>query len=266
MEDYEDILVEYYDDFQSKLFNYAQEVEVINNVLKIYSAKDVVDLGCGTGRHIINLAKLGYRCVGVDKSINMLTKAKENADNANVNVRFINADIRYSALLREYYGAFDASICIRNTLSSADDIKLALKTHYDLLREGGIMIFDTLLKEEGAYDDEILNMDVVVRNKTYVVRLNDFKIQSNKVDCYFVYFIQDKGTMRMIPTYLSLPLFNIDEMIKILASVGFKYKSVIYEYVGIPRTKSVIILAEKTRNTNVVECLKLTVPNTRGKK
>jgi len=241
-------LVRYYDEFQAKLFDYAMEIEIIHNVLKRNFVKKVVDVGCGTGTHLIGLAKVGYECVGIDTSVEMLRKAREKAEGAFLNVKFMKADIRDTQSLREQHGKFDASIWIRNTLPSIDDMKRALKTQYDLLKNKGVIIFDLLQANGNICEDEIFNMDVVRRDNEIVVRLNDFKIKRSEVEYESVYFIRSKRGVRIVPDRLVLPLVTINEVREILAGLGFGYECIVYEYAGIPKTKSIMIFARKELN------------------
>lgn len=241
-------LVRYYDEFQAKLFDYTMEIEIIDNVLKRNFVKTVVDVGCGTGTHSIGLAKIGYECVGIDTSVEMLRKAREKAEGEFLNVKFMKADIRDTRSLREQHGKFDACIWIRNTLSSIDDVKRALKTQYDLLKSKGVIIFDLLQANGNICEDETLNMDVVTRDNEIVVRLNDFKIKQSEVEYQSVYFIQPKRAIRIIPNRLVLPLVTINQVREILADLSFGYESIIYQYVGIPKTKSIMIFARKELN------------------
>lgn len=242
-------LVEYYDDFQAKLFDYAMEAKIVDDVFRKNLVKKAVDVGCGTGTHLIDLAKIGYECIGIDNNKEMLKKAREKAIVAGVDIKFIKADIRDSKSLKEWYGKLDASIWIRNTLTSVDDIKKALKTQYDLLSDKGIIIFDLLRANEDICEDEILNMDIIKKNNITIVRINDFKIKRSEVHYHCVYFIQFKNKERIIPNKLVLPLICKDDITKILSNLGFKYGSVINEYIGIPKTKATMIYARK-RGTN----------------
>ncbi|WP_436499447.1 class I SAM-dependent methyltransferase [Actinokineospora sp. HUAS TT18] len=52
----------------------------------------VLDLGCGPGRNAIHLAKAGFDVTAVDISPTAITWARERADEAGVDVRFINGD------------------------------------------------------------------------------------------------------------------------------------------------------------------------------
>lgn len=52
-----------------------------------------LDLGCGTGTNAVYLAQRGFDVTGVDVAQNALEKAREKAAAANVNVRFLHADV-----------------------------------------------------------------------------------------------------------------------------------------------------------------------------
>ena len=54
----------------------------------------IIDIGCGTGRHSIELSKRGYAVTGIDLSESMLNKARENAQKAAVKVDFLRHDAR----------------------------------------------------------------------------------------------------------------------------------------------------------------------------
>lgn len=54
----------------------------------------ILELGCGTGRVAIPLAQRGFRVTGVDRSGAMLQQARTKAAQANVNVEWLEADMR----------------------------------------------------------------------------------------------------------------------------------------------------------------------------
>lgn len=73
-----------------------QETEIlVNKILEVSSNKTVLDMCTGSGCIIISLVKLGNvsRGIGVDISIEALELAKENAQNNNVNVDYIQSDL-----------------------------------------------------------------------------------------------------------------------------------------------------------------------------
>ncbi|MFO0926107.1 MAG: methyltransferase domain-containing protein [Gemmataceae bacterium] len=53
----------------------------------------LIDLGCGTGRLLVTLARRGWRTLGVDLSPEMLRVARANADAAGVTVDLLQANL-----------------------------------------------------------------------------------------------------------------------------------------------------------------------------
>ena len=74
----------------------------------------IVDLGCGTGRLLIPLARRGYSCVGVDLSPHMLAVAAEKARAARVEVDLLLANLVELDALAD--GVADAALCMFATL------------------------------------------------------------------------------------------------------------------------------------------------------
>lgn len=244
MNNFSSEIVEYYDKFQTALFNYAKEAEIISNTLKSNSVESVIDIGCGTGAHLIYLAEKGYKCTGVDINRQMLRVAEEKAKRAGIQISLVEADIKNWLILQDYQEKFDASIWIRNTLSSIEDVKLALESQHKILRPKGIIIFDILHPDSGDYKGEILNMDVVGQDNV-AVRFNSFNIRYPKIFYQSACFIQAEENIRIIPNNLELIMMELGDVKEILKSVGFGYESIIHEYVGIPKTKCLFIVGRK---------------------
>ena len=68
-------------DFIEKEINY-------NKTLKI------IDIGCGTGRHSIELTKRGYSMTGIDLSESLLEKARDKAKQSGLLIDFQKQDAR----------------------------------------------------------------------------------------------------------------------------------------------------------------------------
>jgi SAM-dependent methyltransferase len=88
--------------------NTVREVEFLIDELQLLPGSKVLDIGCGTGRHSIELAKRGCAVTGLDLSSEMLLRADAAAKAANVSVRWI----RGNATLFEIPECFDAAICL----------------------------------------------------------------------------------------------------------------------------------------------------------
>ena len=66
----------------------AQDVDRIEALLGLVPPLDVLDVGCGTGRHAIEMARRGYRIVGIDVAKRYLEQAREAARKARPAVEF----------------------------------------------------------------------------------------------------------------------------------------------------------------------------------
>ncbi|MBF0485480.1 MAG: class I SAM-dependent methyltransferase [Candidatus Omnitrophica bacterium] len=130
-----------YYDLLYKDKDYVGEIAYIQNFIKKYnpSAKTVLNLGCGTGRHDACLQKMGYEVTGIDLSDTMLVEAKKRAIPGKL--EFFQGDVRTVSLKKK----FDVVVSLFHVMSyqTADaDISAAFKTAAKHLKKGGIFIFD----------------------------------------------------------------------------------------------------------------------------
>ncbi len=110
--------------------DYAGECDLLERVFAAVpgaKVRAVLDLGCGTGGHAIELARRGYDVAGVDRSPAMLAHAREKAAAAHVALGLQLGDLRECELGR----AFDAVILMFAVLgyqTATADVVAALRT------------------------------------------------------------------------------------------------------------------------------------------
>jgi len=99
----------------------AAEADFIVKHLELQPPARILDVGCGTGRHSVELSRRGYRVTGLDLSGGMLAQARKAAHAAGVEVTWIQADATAFVLAPQ----FDAAICLCEgafgLLGSGDD-------------------------------------------------------------------------------------------------------------------------------------------------
>lgn len=120
------------------------ECDFIEKEIKFDKTLKIIDIGCGTGRHDIELAKRGYQITGIDLSESQLKRAKEKAKDQRVKVDFQKHDAR--AL--PFHHEFDLAIMLCEggfPLMETDEMNFEiLKNATNVLSSNGKLIFTTL--------------------------------------------------------------------------------------------------------------------------
>ncbi|MFL5244796.1 MAG: class I SAM-dependent methyltransferase [Gemmataceae bacterium] len=101
----------------------------------------LIDLGCGTGRLLIHLARRGYPVVGVDLSEEMLKVARARAREASVEVTLLKATLVQLDALQDQ--SFSYAACLFSTLgmvNGPEERRRVVAHTYRLLRPGGTFI------------------------------------------------------------------------------------------------------------------------------
>jgi len=143
---YEELFENYGRKYENE--NFAQgtikECDFIEQEIGYNQSLKILDLGCGTGRHSIELAKRGYSLTGIDLSKSLLERASEKANEQNVKIDFIQADARELNFSEE----FDIVIMLCEgafPLMETDEMNFQiLKNASNALKSKGKIIFTTL--------------------------------------------------------------------------------------------------------------------------
>ncbi|MEZ4711572.1 MAG: methyltransferase domain-containing protein [Caldilineaceae bacterium] len=85
--------------------SWRQEVDFLESELALAPGSRILDVGCGAGRHTVELARRGYRVTGLDFSAGMLAEAEKAAQAAGVEVEWLHADATQFTSQHRYDGA-----------------------------------------------------------------------------------------------------------------------------------------------------------------
>lgn len=173
----------------------------------------VLDLGCGPGRHAVPLALRGFRVTGVDASPFLLGKAQEHAKRSNVDVDYVQGDMR--AFRRP--DAFDLAVSMFSSFGyfadRADDRQVAVNLH-DSLRSGGVALIDVMSKELTGrfWPNQITEAEGVTRVERHEIIENWTRIKSQWI------LIRDDSVQRF--EYF-VRIYSGQELCDLLRDAGF---------------------------------------------
>jgi 2-polyprenyl-3-methyl-5-hydroxy-6-metoxy-1,4-benzoquinol methylase len=171
-------------DFLEKEFNF-------NKSLKI------VDVGCGTGRHSIELTKRGYSVTGIDLSESQLAKARQKAAEQKLSIDFQQHDARNLPFKNE----FDVAIMLCEggfPLMETDEMNFEiLKNVTQSLKKKCTFIFTTLNGLFPLYHsvEEFCDSNSEEGNATY--RSNTFDLMTFR-DHNITEFEDDTGNKKTL--------------------------------------------------------------------
>lgn len=143
---YKELFSNYAEKYESESFVHgtAKEVDFVEKEINHNKKIKILDIGCGTGRHAIELAKRGYSVTGVDLSESMIKKAGENAAKEDLDIDFRKADARNLPFEKD----FDLVIMICEgafPLMETDEMNFQiLQNAAKALKSDGKLIFTTL--------------------------------------------------------------------------------------------------------------------------
>ena len=143
---YESLFENYAEKYDKECFvqGTVGECDFIEQEIGQDKSLKILDIGCGTGRHAIELTKRGYSVTGVDLSEDQIKRAKKKAEEARVIIDFQIQDARNLPFDSE----FDLAIMLCEggfSLMETDEMNFEiLKNSTKALKSNGKLIFTIL--------------------------------------------------------------------------------------------------------------------------
>lgn len=137
------------DPYRDMAHLYDPEHDLVTGDVELYrdlatlAGKDVLDLGCGTGRVMSGLLLAGLRVTGLDRSDTMLSIANGKFRDLGVQGKLQRADMREL----EFDNEFNLAICGLDSfghLVTVEDQEACLAGVHRALRESGLVAVDVL--------------------------------------------------------------------------------------------------------------------------
>jgi ubiquinone/menaquinone biosynthesis C-methylase UbiE len=224
--------------------------------LALNSGGNVLELGCGTGRIALPLARAGVRVVGVDRSDAMLTRARQRARRARLadRVRLVRGDIRFLPF-RRTFPLVIAPYGILQSLLRERDLKATLAAVYDAVEPGGAfgleLVADLPSWEEyrkrislkgwrgRAGGSQITLVETVRQDAARKLTIFDQEFTERR-----------QGRTRTHQFSLTFRTLTVPQMARRLEKAGFEITALLGDYRGgpwDPRAEVWVILARKPR-------------------
>jgi SAM-dependent methyltransferase len=196
-----------------------------------HKVRDVLDVACGSGRHILGLAHRGYKCTGQDYTPEQVQIAKARAKHEGVPLKLLQGD----ATKMKYKSEFDAVLAIRILflLPEDDSILSCLRQAHDALKSGGIIICNIA---NPFYDGENwfslrsiqrrhYFRETVVPNMHYISidRIEDFDSLHGLALWNETHIIETKDGVHIFKEHEHLRLLTYWDILHYLQTAGFKY-------------------------------------------
>jgi len=211
-------LAKYYDlIYRSK--DYKKESDRIRELIKRYKksrGKELLDVGCGTGRHLKYLKKY-FSCTGLDKNKEMISIAKKNVKG----VKFKIGDMMNFSLKKK----FDVILCLFSTIGyvkSYTNLKKTLNNFSKHLKEGGVLIIEPWISPNDFKDNSI-HMEVYSGKDIKLARAGYSRKRGNISIVYMEYLVVEKNKgIRHFKEKHEMGLFGVNQTLKIMKDVGLK--------------------------------------------
>lgn len=218
---------------QKWMKNTGSEIDYIDKKVNLSSIDFAYDLGCGVGRHAIELAKRGIDVIGIDYVEQNIKEANKRIhDNSLHNIKFQEADCR------NYRNDRKASlaICLYDVIgsfSTREENKKIILTAYNLLKKNGYAIFSVMNYETTVENAKNLFTFASEANKLLGLPASDTMEKTGNIfdpkyylvdtETHLVYRKEQFSCGQGLPVELIVrdKRFTRDEIVSMCEEVGF---------------------------------------------
>jgi SAM-dependent methyltransferase len=205
----------------------SMEIDFILSIFDIKPGDSILDIGCGSGRHSIELARRGFNVLGIDPSAVMIASARERAAGGGISPDFLQMKGEEFQRGNE----FDASICLFTTLGQVidhQDNRHLLINAAQSLRPGGYFIIDVPQRE--WLENNLKTYERFGEGETYTEVERNYDQKLKLVTEVFTQ-LSPNGQRDYLLRYR---IFNQAEIKKLLVNAGFVDITFYGGYDGIP--------------------------------
>ncbi len=236
-----------WDTFHLQVFDYEGDVNRINNWVKKrgYNVTNILEIGCGAGRYLKFLKKLGYKCAGVDKDADILEYARQIVLQEDKDIELAKRDI-LKRIPSVFKRRFDLVLGKHLSFPLVDLEKVLDYAKRALNPKGPkLLVFDFMVAKRSNLDKEILSIDSAVKDYLFLVRLNRMELRKELngyrwEEFYLIRDFRKKVNFTKVNTRY-LWFLSRDELNKLLSERGIEIENELREDTGINNLEGVTI-------------------------
>jgi SAM-dependent methyltransferase len=219
------------------------------------TAGPVLELGCGTGRVTVPVARAGVHVVGIDRSASMLDRARKRVRRAKLDghVQLVRGDVRFLPFGPASFGLVAAPYGILQSLLDDATLDAALASAYRTLRKGGMLGIDLVsdLISWSEYDRRVKLQGRAGRGETRLTLIESVRQdRARGLTLFDQEFVERRGDRSRSHRFsLAFRTVSVDEMTGRLERHGFRLSAVLGDYEGgswDPRADVWLILATRS--------------------
>ena len=234
-----------YADLYNKMYqsfiDYGEEYKFYKGLLDNHNAKDILEIGCGTGQLAQRFLNDKYSYTGIDVSAPMLEYARKELPAEH----FHEMDMRDIKLPSKYDGVIITARSISYILAN-NDVMATFKSIKKVLKDGGVLIFDFIDAKSfipSINEKEIISHVVVIDNVRYKRESTFEKQISSNWNWIWksTFFKEGKNGYEDIGSdKAELRTFTAEELEIFLMLMGFKVQEVLRRRVYAFDTKVIV--------------------------
>jgi SAM-dependent methyltransferase len=192
-----------------------REAAFLVDALAVKPGHHILDVGCGYGRHAMELAARGFHVTALDLSLALLLRGADEAQRRGLSINFVHGDMRDMTFENQFEGAF----CVFSTFGFFDDEMNKKVASYiaRALKPGGRLVLD------------VLNRDYITADlPTRVWWEGDGCVVLEEVDFnYFTSRVMSNRSVvfedgRQLEQEISIRAYALHELGKVLHGAGFR--------------------------------------------
>ena len=224
--------------------------------LAAMQAGRVLELGCGTGRITLPVARAGAAVVGIDRSEPMLVRGRQRLRRSRLASApiLVRGDIRFLPFRRRPgFSLVMAPYGILQSLTKERDLRATLESVHRVLRTGGTFAVD-LVPDLPAWDEynRRTSLSGELARGTRITLIESVRQdRARGLTIFDQEYVATRGRQRRVHRFsLTFRTLSVPQMCRRLERAGFEIRAVLGDYQGGPwdkRSDVWMIVAGKPR-------------------